>query len=158
MALVCLTTFLAACTGDDDPLPMAGVDAELLVEDYNYYLDEDVPEHERAFAAVGAVTGVQLAEITEGEDRLSFVFQEDKDAVQRVVTVDVEEDIEFPASIDEAKVIYLGDHLIVVDLESDFFVHLTTGGENLIPELPAFEGNDLTVRLKSPPSRPANSK
>ncbi len=140
-------------------MPVVGVDTELLVEDYNYYLDETVPEHQRAFSAVGEVTEGQVTDISGEDDRLSFVFEEGtKEAVRRQVTVDVEEEIKFPASIERAKVIYLGKQLIVVDLESDFFFHLTTGEENLIPNLPYTEGNDLGIAIQSRPSPPASSK
>ena len=159
LALPCLVLCLTACTEDEDPnLPVAGIDAETLVDNYNYYLDEDAPEEERAFAAIGEVSQAYLEDRGE-EDRLSFVFKPaKKKSIPRRITVDVEEEIRFPEQIDRAKLVYLGEQLIVVDLESDFFLHLTDGEDNLIPRLPYVECNDLRLAMQNPPSRPANSR
>ncbi|WP_116106338.1 hypothetical protein [Lewinella sp. IMCC34191] len=158
LAVLCLALTLSACSDDDSQLPVAGVDAELLVDNYNYYLDDDAPEADRAFAAIGEITETRMQEMGE-EDRLSFTFTPaKKKGSTRQITVDVEEAIHFPPAIDRAKLIYLGEQLIIVDLESDFFLHLTDGGENLIPQLPYTECNDLRLAIQSPPSRRANSK
>ena len=158
-ALLCAALFTVACSEEHDPnLPVAGIDAETLVDNYNYYLDEDTPEEERAFAAIGEVSQTTLQDRGE-EDRLSFVFKPvKKKSTARRITVDVEEEINFPEQIDRAKLVYLGEQLIIVDLESDFFLHLTDGEDNLIPRLPYVECNDLRLAMQSPPSRPASSR
>ncbi|MGB3799896.1 MAG: hypothetical protein WA952_08755, partial [Lewinella sp.] len=70
LAFLCFALILLACSDDNDSMPVAGVDAELLVDNYNYYLGDDAPEEERAFAAIGKVTQARLEDRGE-EDRLS---------------------------------------------------------------------------------------
>ncbi|WP_116125573.1 hypothetical protein [Lewinella sp. IMCC34183] len=143
-ALLGACLLLASC--EDDDLPVTGVDAETLVEEYNEGLPAAATVADRGFAAVGEVRDVEVHEEADGTESLTFTFDHRK--YERTFSFDAVGDIEFPQTIDRAKVVYLGHQMIVVDLNSDFYVHLhvpQADAINLLPGVPYVEGAELAA-------------
>ena len=141
-ALLC-----TACVEDEMHLNMTGIDAEAAVAAYNADLPPTAADHRKAFSAVGTVTEARIEPDQHGREQLYITFR-DKKKQERRFSFGLENDLDFPAAIDRAKVIYLGHQLVVIDLKGSFYAHLMVpdeNNENLLPGLPYTEGFGLGI-------------
>ncbi|THH37701.1 hypothetical protein [Neolewinella litorea] len=150
--LLCMGLCFFSCDDPEAVLPVSGVDAETLVENYNANIGDQELEEARAFCAIGTVSEVEFKPRSDGDEVLHFVFRDDD--LERSFTFALEEKLDFPEEIDRAKVVFLGHQMIVADLDGHFYVHLyvpEAAEDNLLPGLPYVEGNGLGVATEEEP-------
>ena len=136
--LLLVTLLLLSCATTKNPL--VEIDARSLILEQNSELNLNRYAYPEAFAASGSLAQTMVEK--NGHSVLEIDFRgidNTNTQISRTFSVDLDEAMEFPKKIEEAKVLFLSNNLVVTNLDDksqiNYFVKTDADTKNLLAQI-----------------------
>jgi len=136
---------------------------ETLINDYTqkltYSFGNNIPPIMKPFSAIGSIES-DLLKGENGQIAQGFLFTSETEIEEKSKWLkfqfDIKEPIDFPKEIKKARIIFIGNQLIIQDIKNNFLVNLfvKTGEdvENSTPQLTTIRGYGLGIQTVHHPT------